>query len=763
MFQLITPLSYWVLTILWLVILGLYLVKLRQSKMVGGAVAVLLSILAIDAFRTVFESVYFGLYFNSLFGLLPKGVHTLLNEPALIVIPKVINVVAGLLVLFLLIRRWVPREIREREEWITALQNSEEHVRNLLNSTAEAIYGIDMQGNCTFCNPSCLKILGYENESELLGQDMHSLIHHTYPDGAPYPTKECFIYKAFQEGKGVNVDDELLWRKDKTSFPAEYWSFPLHRDEELIGAVVTFLDITERKKSEEALEESEREYRNILNNMEDTFYRANQEGRIVMASPSSMNLVGYSPEELVGMKLVEFYADPDRRVEFLKRLEEGGGKVSGFRAEIFNKGGGSVWVSANARYWKDTDGNILGVEGTIRDITAHTETEYALRQSQKMEAVGQLTGGVAHDFNNILNIVMGNLEILQNMVSGDEKALDRIEKALKGTNRGAAITKKLLNFSRIDVHGKRLTSINQLIESQKYFIAKSLTASIKVETHLADDLWTVSIDPGDLEDTILNLSLNARDAMPDGGILTIETANKVLDDSYVKLNPESEVGEFVMIAVSDNGMGMTEETKEKVFDPFFTTKEQGKGTGLGLSMVYGFVQRSGGHLKVYSEVGKGTTIRLYLPRAHEEADVDGTANDARAELPRGTETILVVDDEEGLLDIAVLHLKDLGYKTLSATSGKQAIQVLGANKGIDLMFSDVIMSGNMDGYQLALAAQDEHPGLKILLTSGFTKKRGEYVNSENKYLAQLTAELLGKPYNQSELAIAIRSALDDEI
>ena len=635
------------------------------------------------------------------------------------------------------------------------------------------------------------------------------------------------------------------------------------------------------------LQQSESEYRNILNTMIDTFYRTDLEGYTIVVSPSIQKLLGYTPEEVIGTKLAERYADPDGREKFMTDLAEANGVIVGQETQLRKKDGSVIWVQTNSQYYYDRDGQVVGVEGIARDITETRKAQKALKDanqlneiifsgspigiatydstgqcnstndrfchiigairdqvlsqnyhkieswkkgglydkvlkclstnerirhemhvvssfgmeiyldchlvtilvnderhlllmidnttehkvleeqllhSQKMEAIGQLTGGLAHDFNNILGVIMGNLEIVQNMDSRDQRFLNHIERALKGVNRGADITRKLLDFSRKDEHGKILSSINQLIESQKYFIAKSLTASIKVETHLADDLWTVSIDPGDLEDTILNLSLNARDAMPDGGILTIETANKVLDDSYVKLNPESEVGEFVMIAVSDNGMGMTEETKEKVFDPFFTTKEQGKGTGLGLSMVYGFVQRSGGHLKVYSEVGKGTTIRLYLPRAHEEADVDGTANDARAGLPRGTETILVVDDEDELLSIAVSFMKTLGYRILSATSAEQAIQVLKDNKDIDLMFSDVIMPGDLNGYQLALTAHKDNPALKILLTSGFTKKHDEYDNNNynSKYLARLTANLLNKPYNLSGLALAVRRTLDKE-
>ena len=285
-------------------------------------------------------------------------------------------------------------------------------------------------------------------------------------------------------------------------------------------------------------------------------------------------------------------------------------------------------------------------------------------------------------------------------------------------------------------------------------------ASITVETHLADELWPVEIDPGDLEDAILNLSLNARDAMPEGGTLVIETANKVLDENYVERNPSAIAGEFMTISVSDTGTGMTAEVREKLFEPFFTTKKFGKGSGLGLSMVYGFVERSGGHAKVYSAVGEGTTFRIYLPRAHGEASEVEAAPDCQVELPRGGETILIVDDEESLRDVAVLYLEDLGYKALTASNGKQALNVLKDNRDIDLLFCDIIMPGDLDGYQVALTANEIRPTLKALLTSGFTNKREAPANGEVGYLTGLTSDLLSKPYDRAKLAFAVRHVLD---
>ena len=292
-------------------------------------------------------------------------------------------------------------------------------------------------------------------------------------------------------------------------------------------------------------------------------------------------------------------------------------------------------------------------------------------------------------------------------------------------------------------------------------LVKSLTVAITIETRLASDLWPVNVDTGDLEDVILNLALNARDAMPDGGNLIIETTNKAVDANFVRRNPEAKIGEYVMLSISDTGMGMTPEIRERVLEPFFTTKTGGKGTGLGLSMVYGFVKRSDGFITIYSEPGEGTSIRIFLPRGQESEQIETTIV-GKEELPRGSETVLVVDDEKNLVEMTVANLKGLGYKTLAALDGKSALKIIKDNPDIDLLFSDVIMPGELDGYQLAIAAKKTRPALKTLLTSGFTRKKEDFSSSDDSRFAELASKLLSKPYNQSELAKAVRNALDEE-
>jgi len=404
-----------------------------------------------------------------------------------------------------------------------------------------------------------------------------------------------------------------------------------------------------------------------------------------------------------------------------------------------------------------------GIEGVVirlDDVTEKNVNEQALRRAQKMDVVGQITGGIAHDFNNILAIVMGNLELLQMELSTDDDALDMVNEALKGTQRGADITRKLLNFSSNRAQETKRIVPRDVIENMDRLIAKSLTVSIDFQTHFSDNSWFVEVDSGDLEDAILNLALNAKDAMPNGGTLIIETTNKVLDDSYAKCNPDSPPGDFVMISVSDEGTGMSQEVKDKALEPFFTTKEQGKGTGLGLSMVYGFVKRSNGHIKIYSEIGEGTTFCIFLPRAKEASQTNESWEQSLEKLPRGTETILVVDDEEALVDIAAEHLNFLGYSVLTAPDAKQALSVMEDNNHIDLLFSDIIMPGKMDGYRLAEAINELYPACKILLASGFTKKRELSSGIKNTDIFELVENRLHKPYSLSELAFAARHTLD---
>lgn len=387
------------------------------------------------------------------------------------------------------------------------------------------------------------------------------------------------------------------------------------------------------------------------------------------------------------------------------------------------------------------------------------ESQRHLRQSQKMEAVGQLTGGIAHDFNNILSIVIGNLELLQQIASDNRQIQQRVELALKGARRGGELTDKLLGFSRKKDQDIELVIANTIIEQMEKILSVSVTSKISIQTELSKELWPIEADPGDLQDSILNLVLNARDAMPDGGTLTIETSNEVIGGDSRWESQHEQTGEFVVLTINDTGSGMPQEVRERALEPFFTTKPGGKGTGLGLSMVYGFAQRSKGHVNIYSEPGLGTTVRVFLPRADV---ITGRKKELGAPTRPigGTETILVVDDEADMIEIAEQHLKSLGYRTYSAANGSEALNVLENHPDIDLIFTDINMPGNMDGARLANLTVESRPNLKVLLTSGFAPNREEINNSGNAFDKELLDSMLSKPYDKATLATSIRSALD---
>jgi nitrogen-specific signal transduction histidine kinase/CheY-like chemotaxis protein len=380
----------------------------------------------------------------------------------------------------------------------------------------------------------------------------------------------------------------------------------------------------------------------------------------------------------------------------------------------------------------------------------------ALRRSQKMDAIGQLTGGIAHDFNNLMAIILGNIELLKQLDINDDRLQKRLLAINKAAERAADLTRQLLGFSRTSAAEQTITDINQVIASMDNLIARSLTPEIRLEQRFADNLWLTKIDPGDFEDALLNLSLNARDAMRGHGHLIIETRNATLDDViYCLQNPDLVSGDYVEIAISDDGEGMSLEQQEHIFEPFFTTKDE--GTGLGLAMVFGFIKRSEGCINVYSEPGIGTTFKLYLPRAEDE--IQQSMEKATEEITRlfhGHETVLVVDDEEGLLELARQLLEDQGYRVLTAANGKEALDQLANEPVVDLLFSDVVMPGGINGYELAEQATSQYAQLKVLLTSGYTEKAVAH-NGQSRF----DANLLSKPYNQSELLKRVRATLDN--
>jgi CheY-like chemotaxis protein len=364
-----------------------------------------------------------------------------------------------------------------------------------------------------------------------------------------------------------------------------------------------------------------------------------------------------------------------------------------------------------------------------------------------MEAIGNMTGGMAHDFNNLLAVVIGNLELLQDRIKGDPRGVALAEAALQAGTRGAELTRQLLAFARRQPLEPSVTDINELVVGMMRLLERILEENIEITLVTAPDVWPVMIDPAQLSSAIANLATNARDAMPKGGRLTIETRNTHLDADYAALNPEVVPGDFVLIEVSDTGTGIPAETLTRVFEPFFTTKETGRGTGLGLSMVFGFVKQSQGHIKIYSEVAQGTTVRLYLPRAP-EMHVSAVAPAISAPPQQGHETILVVEDNADVRATVIRQLADLGYAVVEAEKAQAALALLNdPETKIDLLFTDLVMPGGMNGHELARAALVERPGLKVLFTSGYP---GSTLRSDDRL--KEGEHFLSKPYRRQDLA-----------
>ena len=505
----------------------------------------------------------------------------------------------------------------------------------------------------------------------------------------------------------------------------------------------------------------------------------NSEGRVTEWSAGAVKMFGYTFREAQGKALSDLIVPPGLDSfdsKGLKRLietsqEQGTGKRS--ETTAIRADGTQFPVELSIAHFQHNDEHSFSA--IVRDITLRKQNEAdrlilrekdeadrlaletRLREAQKLEAIGKLTGGMAHDFNNYLGVIIGNLDLLKGYQSLDPASAMLADAALNGALRSAELTRSLLAFSRRQPLKPQRTDVNQRVDAMTMMLQRTLGEDISLTSAFAPNLWQVRVDSAQLDTCILNLANNARDAMPRGGALTISTRNIVLYAHDVKTNPDVKLGDYVLIEVSDTGAGMSPETLSHAFEPFFTTKQMGHGTGLGLSMVYGFVKQSGGHIEITSEVGQGTTVHIYLPRVRDSQKTDKTAPAARpSPSGEGTETILVVEDNAGMRQTAVTQLTSLGYRVMEAQNGGVALAILTNGEAhIDLLFSDIVMPGNLDGHGLAKLALELRPDIKILLTSGFP---GEASHDDDHSATALS--LLHKPYRILDLVMAIRAALD---
>jgi PAS domain S-box-containing protein len=506
------------------------------------------------------------------------------------------------------------------------------------------------------------------------------------------------------------------------------------------------------------LEDSERRFQLLIDAVTDyAIYMLDPTGNVASWNPGAERIKGYKSDEIIGQHFSRFYTEDDREQGVPQRALATAEQTGKYEAEgsRVRKDGSTFIASVVINAIRDSSGKLLGFAKITRDITQKKAVEDQLRQAQKMEAVGQLTGGIAHDFNNLLTVIMGNLERLERTLPPAQPTQRFIGAALRGASRAAILTDRLLVFSRRHPLAPEVLSVNKLVAGMSDLLRRTIGEAILVETVLAGGLWPTLADSNQLENALINLAVNARDAMPDGGKLTIETANTHLDEAYARMHDEVQPGQYVGVFVTDTGVGMSAEIVAQAFEPFFTTKDIGQGTGLGLSQVYGFIKQSGGHVKIYSEVGQGTTIKLYLPR-YRGPDTLHDEDEKTQELPRGrAETVLVVEDDPDVRDYSIEMITDLGYTVLSAGDGASALRLLDSHREVSLLFTDVGLPGGMNGRQLADQALRRLPRLKFLYTTGYARNAIVHQGRLDPGV-----EVVFKPFTYSDLAAKIRQVLD---
>lgn len=469
--------------------------------------------------------------------------------------------------------------------------------------------------------------------------------------------------------------------------------------------------------------------------------------------------LGVSPDHVMsGVTRLFDFIHPDDRAEKIAAFALAGQKRQTVVTELkmLRPDGGIRWWWLHTTPTPLEDGG-LQWDGMALDITARRKTEQQLHHAVKMEAIGQLTGGLAHDFNNLLTVILGNAELLTEQLSDNPQLRGLAEITQTAAERGAELTSQLLAFSRRQALEPKAIDVNKLISGMDKMMRRMIGAHVEIELIRGAGLWSATADPAQLESALLNLAINARDAMGAGGKLTVETCNSHIDETYAAAHDEVTPGRYVLISVTDTGTGMTPETMAKAFDPFFSTKEVGKGTGLGLSMVFGFVKQSGGHIKIYSEIGYGTTFKIYLPRAYGPADPADQGISASSFEPQGNETILVVEDTDILREHVLGLLRALDYRAIETSNGKEALEVLRSSARVDLLFTDIVMGGGMNGRELAEQAQLLRPGLKVLYTSGYTENAIVHQGRLDPGI-----QLLRKPYARRDLATKLRLVLDGQ-
>ncbi|HKT77678.1 MAG TPA: ATP-binding protein [Sphingobium sp.] len=641
------------------------------------------------------------------------------------------------------------------EHWSPSLIST---VRLMLSSKAEIVlfWGPDL---CALYNEAYAPTIGDKHPAALgrparegwaeLWDDLEPLLLSVVEHGETVHAKDRPFYIERDGGRGEEVFFDISYS-------------PVFEGDGSIGGALCIVNETTKRVQAERDMLADRT--RLWNLARDPFLVSDMAGVWLAASPAWTDILGWSEEELIG-RTSEWMEHPD---DFARTRAEERSLQQGLTTQRFENRFRAKDGSYRTFSWTAVpdEGLVYCVARDVTEQRAHArqlaEAEAALRQAQKMETLGQLTGGVAHDFNNLLQIVTGNLELVQRGLAAGERANgDRLRRAadsaMAGAQRAATLTQRLLAFSRRQPLAPERIDPNRLVSRMSDLLGRTLGETIEVETIQAARAWPIEVDTNQMENALLNLAVNARDAMPQGGKLTIEVANTHIDAHYAAREEDVRAGQYVLISLSDTGEGMDADTLNHAIEPFFTTKEVGRGTGLGLSMVYGFIKQSGGHIRVYSEVGQGTTVKIYLPRHHGPVAANDRADEALSPPSgEGHETILVCEDDEYVRAYAVEVLKELGYQVIEASHGAAALEVLDrAAPPVDLLFTDVVLPGGMNGAEIAREALARHPGLLILFATGYARNAIIHHGRLDPGV-----ELLTKPFTYTDLAAKVREMLD---
>ena len=640
--------------------------------------------------------------------------------------------------------------------WLVgALQQSRDLLNCTLISIGDAVITTDRRNRVQRMNPLAEALTG-ERKEEALGRPLGEVLRSVIPSTGE--NLETIGAAAMREKRAQFLpEDAMLVSKSGSLFPLDDSVAPIRlRTGDVVGAVIVFRDATKRRRTEAARIEAETRYREIFENAVVGMFQSTPEGRYLRVNQAMAVMHGYSSPQAMVEATTDIahqeYANPAQRDEFMHLLEETK-VVNAFPLEVSRRDGSRLSTIVHARVVTDAEGKVQYYEGTQEDITAQKRLQAQFEHAQKMEAVGRLAGGVAHDFNNILNVIYGYSDLAKEKVDTNHPVLSDITKIKEAAARATRLTKQLLVFSRQQAVQPTVLDLNKLISGWSQMLEPLVGEDINIFFQPGDHLGLVLADQGHIEQILMNLAVNARDAMPAGGSIKIATGNVNLDKEYAKQHPSVVPGPYVMLSFSDSGHGIEKQLLPKIFEPFFTTKESGKGTGLGLATAYGLVKQSSGNIWVYSEPGIGTTFKIYLPRVDLKEAL--TAPVPKTASKGGSETILLVEDDVDLRELVAAMLKAAGYKVLKAESALAALEVASNNTAsIDVLLTDIIMPG-LSGVELCERVRASRPEIKCLYMTGYAGRE-----LGRRGLLESDAVILEKPFDENDLLASVRAILD---